>query len=34
MALGAEDRAAEVEAVETDQDSAEAAGPDQDWLER
>ena len=34
MALGAEDRVAEAEAVETDQDSAEAAGPDQDCLER
>ena len=34
MVLGAEGRAAEAEAVETDQDSAEAAGPDQDCLER
>ena len=34
MALGAEDQAAEVEAEETDQASAEAADPDQDYLER
>ena len=34
MALGAEDQAAEAEAVETDQGSAGAADPDQDYLER
>jgi len=34
VVLEAEDQAAEAEAVETDQDSAVAAGPDQDYLER
>jgi len=34
VVLGAEGRAAEAEAVETDQDLAEAEGPDQDCLER
>jgi hypothetical protein len=34
VVLEAEGRAAEAEAVETDQDLAEAEGPDQDCLER
>ena len=34
MALGAEDQAAEAEAVERDQASEEVADPDQDYLEQ